>query len=929
MNNTSKPFSSGKRIFVAVVGVGLLTLVLGQSLVRVMVGRQPDGSVVLPTGQSIKPLGRQLEFNGRPNAVALSPDGKTVAVLETGTEAAILLLDFESGKTVQEFGGAGGSASYAGIAYSRDGKKLYASQGDGHVVIASVGEGGTLTLDAKVETPKKDKDDNAYPGGLALSEDGKTLYVALSKHNTLGVFDLTSRSFTAEIPVGNAPHAVVLRGGIAYVSNQGGRTATGADFTVDSSGTKIVADRTSGFAVSGTVSVVDLAAKRVSANIAVGQQPTALLLEGNRLFVANTNSDTVSLIDTRSSTVVKTYAIKPFAGALLGSSPNALALMGNRLLVSLGRNNAVAVYTLGQGAAQDARFDGLLPVGFYPGDLLVRGSSLIVANNKGVGSLAKEGSSGPDEATNKTGKQVYQDRGSLSVLELPDAAQLEASTAAVLRNDNWTALAGGTVARPNLKATPVPLPARVGEPSVFKHVFYIIKENRTYDQMYGDLKAGNGDSRLQQFGPETTPNQRALMSRYALLDNIYDSGTLSADGHNWATQAFVVDYIEKSFYDFTRSYPYNGGDALAYAQSGFLWDNAKRHGKSVKVYGEYALEPTYKTEKGTWSDFYNDYLIETGQKSGTKHALWDPTRSDVPSLQAVLDKGYPGYDNSIPDVYKAALFAKSFQADVQAGKVPDLTLIQLPNDHTEGTNPGSATPRAMIADNDLAVGRVVEAISKSSIWKQSVIFIIEDDTQNGVDHVDGHRTPALVISPYTQRGVTVSDYYTQIDFVRAMEQILGLPPMNQMDMAVPGDSLKNVFTNTPNFAPFTALENKVPLTELNPKKAALEGLPLEWSTAMSGQNFKQADHADEALLNRAIWYSSKGYSAPYPSDPRVFAPNEVHPYLVSQGRDTPLGDTDDALGHTRVSKRPTRSETSVRRVLDNAAPSGLMNDRLR
>ena len=428
---------------------------------------------------------------------------------------------------------------------------------------------------------------------------------------------------------------------------------------------------------------------------------------------------------------------------------------------------------------------------------------------------------------------------------------------------------------------------------MFKHVFYIVKENRTYDQLLGDVAAGNGDAKLQQFGAEVTPNHRALASQFALMDNTYDSGTLSADGHNWVTQAFVVDYIEKSFYDFTRSYPYNGVDPLAYASSGFIWDNALRHGKSVTVFGEYALEDSYGGKTYPWQTFYNDYLIETGRKSGSKTAAFT-TRSDIPSLEKVLDKSYPSYDNKVPDVYRAALFAKRFDRYVKDGNLPNLVVMSLPNDHTNGTSEKVPTPRAAIADNDLALGQIVETISKSPYWKDSVIFVIEDDTQNGVDHVDAHRTPAFVISPYTRRGAVVSDYYTQIDFVRAIEQILGLPPMNQMDMGVPGNSMSSVFTTKPDLRPYTAVPNRVPLDELNPKKAALRGLPRLWAEAMSRQNFGQADHADEALLNRDLWYATKGYQVPYPGDPKVFAPDEVHAYLRSAGRDTPLGDPEDA-----------------------------------
>lgn len=912
-----------RNVVVALCAASVLTAVPltihAAGLKKELVGRQSDGSVVTSTNQTLRPAGRQIEFRGRPNAVAIHPNGQTAAFLN-GTYKAIVIVDLASNAVKQEFVAAGSSASFDGLVYSKDGSKLYASQ-DNRIVIANVALDGSIALDRYITDLPRSRnaypgreDGNPYPGGLALSDDGNTLYVALNRNNSLGVVDLVHHAFVKEISVGNAPHAVAVQGGIAYVSNQGGRPARTGEFTNDSSGTRIVADRTSGRAITGSVSIVDLGAGREVKTIEVGEQPTAMLLDGRRLFVANTNSDTVSVIDRQAARVVKTIAVKPFHGAPLGSSPNGLALMSeDRLVVSLGRNNALAVYGLGRRMYDSVEFEGLIPTGWYPTSVAADrlNSRLVLANGKGVGSLGPTATVGPDPSTNRTGKWVHSNMGSASIIAFPRGDELESYTRSVYRNNHWTRIAGDDGSDADrahrserdsrerdsrADSKPMPLPEKAGGPSVFKHVFYIVKENRTYDQILGDLPQGNGDLNLVQFGRQVTPNHHALAENFVLLDNLYDSGSNSADGHQWVTQAFVPDYVEKSFGGFTRSYPFNAGDALVYSGSGFLWENAIRHGKSVRVYGEYIsglradgveMGPWLKglghgkTEAGKWRDFYRDAKNMAGGVRGAP-AVKLEAHSDIPSLQAVLNPAYPPYHQIIPDQYRVEVFLKEFKEYVKNGNLPNLVVMALTNDHTVGSSPDYPTPRAMVADNDLALGRVVEAISHSPYWKDSVIFVIEDDAQNGVDHVDGHRTLGLVISPYTQRAAVDSHYYTQIDFVRTMEQILGLPPMNQMDMAVEPTSMKHVFVAKPDFAPFKALPNQIPLDEMNPGSVALEGLQKKWAIASSKLDFSAPDVADKELLNRVIWYTTKGYDRAYPGDERVLAPSEVHAYLESR-----------------------------------------------
>jgi len=879
------------------------------------VGRQKDGSVLTTTNQLLTPAGRQVEFRGRPNAVTLSPDRKTAAFLNAGYKA-IMLVDLETGTVKQEFDAAGPSASFTGILYSKDGKALYASQATGNLIIAKVADDGTIALDQVVKLPLNKisypgADFNPYPGGLGLSEDGKTLYICLNRSNTLGVFDLASRQVVKEIPIGNAPTNVVVSGDKAYVSNRGGRPAHEGDFTVDSSGTPIVADKESAYAITGTVSVVDLKGGVEVRTVEVGLHPTALLLDGRRLFVANTNSDTVSIIDVATDKVIKTIAVRPFAGVLRGSSPNALAMMDSqRLVVSLGRNNALAVYSLSDHLYGGVAFLGLIPVGWYPAGIAVDTDKrrLIVANNKGVGALGPEVTTGPWGGPNvKKGKGVFAYTGSASVISFPTDSELLGQTPRVLKNNNWErVLAELKRGRAKTGAKkPLPVPKELGDPSVFKHVFYIIKENRTYDQVLGGLPQGNGDPNLVQFGRNVTPNHHALAEEFVLFDNLYDSGTNSADTHQWVTQAFVVDYVEKSFGGWARTYPFNAGDALAYPQTGFLWENALKFGKSVRVYGEYAsgltadgkkmgpwltpwMPPSKfwlgggETEAGGWKAFYNDSLILAGKVPGKPHVKLEAS-SDIPSLERILNKEYPGYNQNIPDQYRVEVFLKEFREYVKNGNLPNLIIMALTADHTEGNKPGYPSPAAMVADNDLAFARVVEAISHSPYWKNSVIFVIEDDAQFGVDHVSGHRTIGFVISPYTKRRVVDSRYYTMLDMIRTMEQILGIPPMNQMDMAIDPLVMKDVFTDKPDFRPYKALQNQIALDTMNPLVSALEGIEKEWALAMYRLDFSKPDEADPEMFRRVLWYSSKGFDMPFPGDDRVLRPDEVHPYLISKG----------------------------------------------
>ena len=596
--------------------------------------------------------------------------------------------------------------------------------------------------------------------------------------------------------------------------------------------------------------------------IPTGLHCSALALSPDRRYVvaANAASDTLSVIDTRTDQVVETIWTRQNPADLFGASPNALAFdrSGKTLYVCNGTQNAVAVVSFRPGKS---KLEGLIPVGWFPGAIAHDpGRNLLcVANIKGTGSTR---TGEPDE---RAGHNSHQHHGTLSLVPVPSRARLAAQTRVALRNMRHPLLAQARLAaRPG--QSPCPVPERVGEPSHFKHVVYIIKENRTYDQVLGDMPEGNGDVSLCIFGQDISPNHHKLARQFVLLDNTYCSGVLSADGHQWADTAFATDYMEKSFAGFPRSYPDGMDDddidALAYAPSGFIWDNALAHGRTLRDYGEFAItrkkwkEPSRK-DPIHWIDHYDQFLSGNGAIR-----LW--SEPAVASLAPYLVTNTVGWDMDVPDVFRADQFIRELRQFEQTGDFPNLALICLPNDHTSGTKAGCPTPAASVADNDLALGQIVQALSQSRFWKETCIFVIEDDPQNGWDHVSAYRTVAFVVSPYTRRGAVVSTQYNQCSVLRTIELILGLPPMNQMDATA--TPMFDCFTNTPDFSPYIALPNLVPLDKMNPEpKRVADPLLRRQAQASARLPLDQVDRCPEDLLNRILWHAMKGSQTPYPA----------------------------------------------------------------
>lgn len=841
------------------------------------VGRHPDGHATTPTNQILTPMGKQIDLpNMRPQAIALSPDG--AFFVTAGKTNDLVVLDGQTGEPRQrvplpsEPGSQAdkpnsvddkGQLSYTGLRFSPDGKRIFMSNVNGSIKVFDV-EGGEVKPLRSLSLPSADapRRKEEIPAGLAVSADGRRLYVALNLSNRLGEIDTDTGEMLRLWEVGVAPYDVVLAKGKAYVSNWGGRRPGPGDLTGPAGkGTLVRVDPVRFIANDGSVSVVDLDQNQVTAEIPTGLHPSGLALAPNQqhLVVANAASDTLTVIDTETDRVVETLWTKENPSVLFGASPNALVFDndGKYLYVCNGTMNAVAVIEFQPGRSE---FEGLLPVGWFPGAIALDATRghLLVANIKGIGPGRK------NQETDRVEYNTHQYHGSISLVPIPDKAILRKATAKVMLNCRASSIQAA-LEPPRPDQPPRPIPQRSGEPSHFEHVVYIIKENRTYDQVLGDMRQGNGEPSLCIFGEQVTPNQHQLAKDFVLLDNTYCSGILSADGHQWSDTAFATDYMEKSFAGFPRSYPdgmeEDDIDALAYAPSGFIWDNALKHQKTLRVYGEFAItEASWKDKnragKPKFLDYYNDFKNQTG-------LIAIASRPSIESLEPHLCKTTVGWDMDIPDVFRADQFIRELKEFERKGEFPNLVIICLPNDHTSGTRPGSPTPAAQVADNDLAFGQIVEAISHSPFWKKTCILAIEDDPQAGWDHVSGYRTTAYVVSPYTRRNAVVSTQYNQTSILRTIELILGLPPMNIMDASA--TPMFDCFGDEPNFTPYTAIPNRVPLDEMNPEPATIKDpLLRSYAEQSSRLPLDEIDRCPEDLLNRILWHARMGSQAPYP-----------------------------------------------------------------
>jgi YVTN family beta-propeller protein len=792
----------------------------------------------------------------------------------------------------------------------------------------------------------------SYPTSIAIAPGNNTAYVVLNFNDELAKINLSLMppAEASTIRVGNVPHSVVISpdGTTAYVSNEGGRIAKATDFQEYSNGTPVVANNPTGATSTGTVSVVNLASFKVTKTINVGLHPTGMAFWNNSgtnyLLVANAYGDSISVINTTTNAVTQTINIAlpiTVPGEVVGAGPNSITVdnVNNIAYVALYNANSVAVIALPTGTVA-----GLVPTGYAPASVVLDtvDGDLLVANDKGLGTDGFAVAPPPTNTFENSYAKEYgvydfnthQDLGTVNIIPLP-LTNLPALTTQVTQNNHWDLTENIESAKGgSKKAAPVAIPAKIGSPSLIKHVFLIIRENRTYDQVLGDVVGGNGDPSLATFGdsstynttyPVVTPNAHALVSRFPLLDNYYNPSRQSADGHNWIMQAMAPYSDDVQSPDWLRDYPSNGGDAIAYQKAGHLWDRAVSAGVSFKNYGEYVEENTFNPPGCTptiitnscepsWTQFYNDVLeYENSLETQLQYYSTIGSYSPLPNLMNHTVQNYPQFDLGIPDQYRFDIWNQDFKNDVTNGTVPQLEFMWISSDHTGGP----PTAIAMQADNDLALGRFVDAISHSPIWSSSAIFVTEDDAQTGVDHVDGHRSPGYVISPYVIQasgGGVYEDgtFYTQVNMTRTIEQILGIKPMNQFDLTA--SPMRTIFIDNPpaeNFLPWSHVAPGVPLclgvsgyldpdgnTCLNSTlsaiskagkaaaeakaKAKAKSTPVEspavkalragWMAKKAeifAGNQHKPDVEDPDTVSHLNWYETTGFTHPYPGETTV------------------------------------------------------------
>jgi YVTN family beta-propeller protein len=769
----------------------------------------------LPNQWALRPAGQQLEVGDFPVNLALHPTGKWLAVLHAGYgEHEIAIVDLQSDKTVSRVRL---EQSFYGLCFSPDGRRLFASGGEFEVVHGFDFADGYLSAHREISiVPVKER---FIPAGLAVDGAARTLYVAGPWGHAVCVCSLTDPEKRQQIKfsAGSFPYTCVL----------------------DRSSERLFVSLWNKKAVA----VVSLKTHEVVATWPTESHPTEMALApgGKTLYVACANSTKVSVIDTETGKGLETISCALYPGSLAGNTPNSLCLGpdGKMLFVANADANNVAVFNVSEPGQSSPM--GFIPVGWYPTSVRYNPLTkrLYVANGKGL--TSKPNPQGPNP--NRGDQQNMRDYigglfpGTLSIIELPNPTRMAAYSKEAYACSPLRA------AKPAEQSAPPqnPVPARVGDPSPIKHIIYIIKENRTYDQVFGDMREGNGDANLCLFPESVTPNHHKLAREFVLLDNFYVDGEVSADGHEWSMGAYATDFVEKTWPLNYRPgtlekirYPAEGGhDSMARPAGGYIWDRCAEAGLSYRSYGEW---------------------IKNGKTPN------DPGKALVKTLEGHFDPAFRGFDLDYSDQKRADRFLEELARFEKEGTMPSFIVMRLPSDHTSGTEAGKPTPTAYVADNDLALGRVVEGISKSRFWKETAIFVLEDDAQDGPDHVDAHRSVGLVISPYVKRRAVDSSMYSTTSMVRTMELILGLKPMSQFDAAA-----RPMYAALQPRPDYRAYDHVVPKADLNEKNK-----PQAWGAAESARfDWSREDRADPRVLNEVIWRSVKGAGSPMPNPVRA------------------------------------------------------------
>jgi DNA-binding beta-propeller fold protein YncE len=814
-------------------------------------GKQADGSVLLPNQWSLRPTGRQVELGDFPINVAVHPNGRFAAVLHSGYSAhQLMIVDISTGVVTAR---TNVHETFYGLEFSADGKMIFCSGASDESVRCFDFRDGLLSNARQIQI--RDSRLRAIPAGIALDKAAKHLFVADLWADRVSRVEILPRPQVKDILL--RPDASALS--MAPVPPYDDKDEEAANKREEASLYQAGLDDTFPYAckldesrqrlyvslwAQAAVAVIDLKSDTVITRWPTQEHPCemALTRSGKILFVANANRNTVTVIDTTSGKTLETIWAALYPNLPRGSTPNSLALTPDEktLFVANADNNILAVFDVS--TPGESRSLGFIPAGWYPTSVRVTpdGKHLLVANGKGI--IPKANPLGPQPGksagTNTIQLIASLFRGTLSIIDLPSRKQFEEQlkdyTAQAYRTSPVKADTSVSASRPSDS----PIPLRPGDPSPIKYVFYIVKENRTYDQVFGDLPQGNGDSSLCLFPEKISPNHHQLARDFVLLDNFYVEAEVSADGHEWSMGAYATDFVEKMWplnygHNHSKKFPYmaEGYFPVANPAGGYLWDRALEAGVSYRSYGE-------------WVNLF----VPTNR----------PNSARAKTLQGHVDPWYRGFDLNYSDQSRADRFLSELKRMESEGEMPRLQIVRLPNDHTHGSSSAFRSPRAYVGDNDLAFGRIVEGISHSKFWPQTAIFVLEDDAQNGPDHVDAHRSIAFVISPYAKRKVVDSTMYSTSSMLRTIELILGLKPMSQFDAAA--TPMFNSFQGTPDLAPYAALPAGIDIQEHNSAHA--------WGGDIK-MNFAREDAADDLLLNEVIWRSVRGADNPMPAPVRA------------------------------------------------------------
>lgn len=756
--------------------------------------------IMLFNGWSLTPAGHSVKLGNLPLNLTVSPSKNLLAATNNGYgKQSIELIDASTGTVADS---AEIKESWVGLKFGDHGNYLYASGGNTNDIVIYKTANKRLTRDGEIKLGKPWPKNKISVAGLTVDSKNNRLYAVTKIDSSLYVCNTAKRDVILKVKLPAAAYTCILspNKNRLYISIWGG----------------------------SHVAVYNTRQNKMIGEIPVGSHPNdmAITKNGKFLFVANANSNSVSVINTMTMKVVETLNAALYPDSPAGSTTNGVALSKNdkRLYIANADNNCLAVFNVSKPGHSYSI--GFIPTGWYPSAVRVLNNKIYVANARGEKSIPNPKGPNPyHKMTNKTQYIAGLFKGTLSIINTPDNALMSVYSKAVYKNTPFNKKKEKEASGEKNN----PIPRTIHGHSPIKHVFYIIKENRTYDQVFGDIKKGNGDSTLCLFGRKVTPNEHALAKDFVLYDNFYVNAEVSADGHNWSTAAYATDFVNKTWPSYYSgrggSYDFEGSRKIAFPKDGYIWNYCKRAGVSYRDYGEFA------------------YMDKTGLKA----------------LKGHLDPKYPGFNLNIMDTHREKLWAQDFDSLLAIHKVPQLETIRLPNDHTYGARLGKRTPDAYVATNDLALGRIVDRISHSRIWKSSAIFVLEDDAQDGPDHVDAHRSILMVASPYVKRHYLDHTMYSTASVLRTIELILGLHPMSQYDAAA--TPLWRSFTNKPDFKPYNAIPNKVSLYTKNTKNDAAARLSAKF-------DFKHADEIPDNLFNWVIWKTVKGMNSPVPAPHR-------------------------------------------------------------